>query len=249
MRRLALSLVVITGGVIAWVAVFPTAAAAGDSTADTLIGALSDKLIILAVTVAVLVEAALLYGLLRYRDSGDAKPPEYNPRLHLSWLLAVGLILFFVGFASLQTLGALDQQTSQPPPEDAVRVDVIAEQWVWNFDYRDDNVTSQGTLVVPANQTIYLRITSRDVIHSFHVPDLALKSDASPAQWNNVTFTPTNTGQYRLFCAEYCGQGHPTMLGTIRVVDSSEYDRWLTEQSGDSTVNQTDQSRLSPPRS
>lgn len=241
MRRIALSLVVLIGGVIVWIAVFPTAAAAGyDSTTESLIRTLSGKLIVLGVTIAVLVEAALLYGLVRYRNSGDAQPPEYNARLHLSWVVAVGLILFFVGFASLQTLGALEQQSSEPLPEDAVQVDVVAEQWVWNFEYAGDSVTSQGTLVIPVNRTIRLRVTSRDVIHSFHAPELGVKRDANPAQWNNVTFTPTNTGEYRLFCAEYCGQGHSAMRGTIRVVNSSEYDRWLKEQRNSSTANRVD---------
>lgn len=240
MRRTALSLVIVVGGVAAWITVLPTVAAAGyDSTAESLIRTLNTKLIFLGMTVALIVEAVLLYALVRYRNSGDAQPPEYNPRLHLTWVLAVGLILFFVGFASLQTLAGLHQQSSQPPPEDAVRVDVEAEQWVWKFEYPDDNVTSQGTLVIPANQTIHLRITSRDVIHSFHAPDLGVKQDANPAQWNNATFTPTNTGEYDLFCAEYCGQGHSAMLGTIRVVNSSEYDRWLEEQSDSSAANQT----------
>lgn len=242
MRRPALSLAVIAGGIIAWIAVLPTAAAAGNSTADSLISTLSGKLIILGVTIAVIVELALLYAVLRYRNSGNAQPPEYNARLQLTWVLAVGVVLCFVGFASLQTMTALDQQGPQPSPDDAVRVDVVAEQWVWNFEYPRDNVTTQGTLVIPANQTVRLRVTSRDVIHSFHAPDLGVKQDANPAQWNNITFTPTDTGKYNLFCAEYCGQGHSTMQGTIRVVNSSEYDRWLEGQSSDSTANQTNAS-------
>lgn len=234
-RRTAFSLTVIIGGVVAWISVLPTVAAAGDSTADTLIGALSSKLTVLAVTIAVIFEVALLYALLRYRNSGDAKSPEYNSRFHLTYVLAVGLILFFVGFASLQTLGALDLGTSQPPPEDAIRVDIVAEQWVWKFEYRGDNVTTQGTLVVPVNETIHMRLTSRDVIHSFFAPDLGIRRDANPARWNNITFTPTNTGQYRIKCAEYCGQGHSRMRGTIRVVNRSAYDNWLDEQRGNAT--------------
>lgn len=243
MRRRALSLVVIIGGAIAWISIQPTVAAAGyDSTVESLIRTLSNRLIFLGVAVALIVEVVLLYVIVRYRNSGDARPTEYNPRFLTSYVLAVGLILFFVGFASFQTLVALDEQESNPPPEDAVHVDVVAEQWAWTFEYPGTNVTSHGTLVIPANRTVHLRITSRDVIHSVHVPELGLKQDANPNRWNNVTFTPTNAGEYRLFCAEYCGQGHSTMLGTVRVVNSSEYDRWLEEQSGNSTAIRTDES-------
>lgn len=243
MRRRTLSLVVVTMGVIAWISVLPIVAATEySSTADELIGTLSNELIILAVVVALIFEIVLLYGIVRYRNSGEAQAPEYNPRFYVSYVLAVGLILFFVGFASFQTLVALDQQGSNSPPEDTVQVDVTAEQFAWTFEYPDEDVSTTGTLVIPENETIYLRITSRDVIHSFHVPELGLKQDANPGNWNTLTFTPTNTGEYRLFCAEFCGQGHSVMLGDIRVVDSSEFDDWLEEQRDDSTVNETDQS-------
>lgn len=246
MRRRTLSLVAYIGGVIALISIFPIVASATgyDSTTEALIRALSSKLVLLAVTIAVIFEVVLLYVIVRYRNSGDAQPPEYNSRLFVSYVLAVGLILFFVGFASFQTLAALDQQGSNPAPEDAVQVDVVAEQFVWTFEYADEDVASHGTLVIPENETIHLRLTSLDVIHSFHAPELGLKQDANPAQWNNLTFTPTNTGEYRLFCAEYCGVGHSTMLGSIRVVDDSEYDRWIEEQRGNSTANETDQSEL-----
>lgn len=238
MRRTVLPLVAVIGGTVAWIAILPTAAGTGyDSTAESLIRTLTDDLLFLGGAIAVIAEVALLYALVRYRNSGDARSPEFNPRFHVSYALAVGLILLFVAFASLQTLGALDQQGSQPPPEDAVRVDVVAEQWAWTFEYPEDNVTNQGTLVIPADRPVHLRLTSQDVIHSFHAPDLGVKQDANPAQWNNVTFTPTATGEYDLFCAEYCGQGHSAMLGTIRVVNESEYDRMLDASRGNSSAN------------
>lgn len=237
------SLVAVSGGVLALIPmVFTVTATEYDSTADELIGTLSSEVIVLAVAVTLIFEGALLYGIVRYRNSGNAQSPEYNPRLYVFYVLAVGLILFFVGFASFQTLVALDQQGSNPPSEDAVQVDVVAEQFVWRFEYPDENVTSQGTLVIPENETIHLRLISNDVIHSFHSPELGLKQDANPGQWNTLMFTPTNAGEYRLFCAEYCGQGHSAMLGNIRVVDGSEYDNWLDEQRNNSTANETGQS-------
>lgn len=246
MRRSALPLVAFVATAIGVLSLVPAGAAAGaDSSADALIGALSDQLIVLGVTVAVAVEGALLYVLVRYRNSGAAKPSELNPRFLATWVVAIGLILFFVGFASLQTLAALDQ--GQPGPADAegaaaentVRVDVVAEQWAWKFEYRDADVETRGTLVVPANETVHLRITSEDVIHSFHVPELSLKRDANPAQWNHLTFTATSTGEFRVYCAEYCGQGHSQMLATVRVDNRSEYEDWLDEQGGNGTANGT----------
>lgn len=231
----------------------PLAAATGyDSTTEALIRTLSNKLIVLAVTIALLFEVILLSLLVRYRNSGTAAPPEYNSRLFVPYVLAVGVVLLFVGVASVQTLVALEQQESNPAQEDAVQVDVVAEQFAWTFEYADDEVTSRGTLVIPANETIHLRLTSRDVIHSFHAPDLGLKQDANPGEWTSFTFTPTSTGEYRLFCAEFCGVGHSNMLGSIRVVDSSEYEDWLDEQRDDSTSNRSERSAFTssnPPES
>lgn len=236
MRRSVLTLGAIGGGIVALIILSPTAAAAGDSTAGTLIRTLSSKLIVLAVTIALIFEGALLYALFRYRNSGNASSPEYNPRLHLSYVVAVGVILFFVGFASLQTLAAMDQQGQNPASEDAIRVNVTAQQWVWTFEYPEENVTTRDTLVVPVNETVHLRLSSRDVIHSFFVPELGVKQDANPAQVNSVAFTPTSTGEYHLVCAEYCGQGHSRMRGTVRVVDGNEYDNWLDEQRSNETA-------------
>lgn len=237
MRARPRVLILIWFSVLLWLAAVPTQAAAQfDSTADALIGTLTEQLIVLAIAVAVIVEAALLFVIVRYRNRDEARPSGSNTRFLAAWVVAIGIILVFVGIASLQTMAALDGQGVDPPPDDAVQVDIVAEQWVWTFEYADLGVESRGTLVLPVNETAYLRITSRDVIHSFHVPELGVKQDANPAQWNSFTVTPTNADEYRAFCAEYCGVGHSRMLATVRVVDDAEFEAWVDEQSTNSTT-------------
>ncbi|MFB6084574.1 MAG: cytochrome c oxidase subunit II [Halorientalis sp.] len=90
-------------------------------------------------------------------------------------------------------------------------------------------VRSTGTLVMPKGQNIRLNITSRDWIHSFHVPALGLKQDALPGQSNYIVTRPTETGKYQLYCAEYCGVGHSGMLGTVEVRSQSAYESWLAQ--------------------
>lgn len=242
-RRTALASLAVGGGVVAGVAVLPVVAAAGDTTAETLIDTLADRLLVLGATIALIAEGALLYALLRFRGSGTAATPEFNSRFHVAYVLAVGLVLFFVGFSSLQTLAALNEQAGQPPPEDAVQVDVVAQQWAWTFEYPANNATSFGTLVIPVDQTVYLRLTSRDVVHAFYAPELGLKRDANPALWNALTFTPTETGEYELKCAEYCGQGHARMRGTVRVVNDTAYENWLEERGSTTGAVRADGSR------
>lgn len=229
MRWIARSLALSSVGFISMVVFSSTATAVAVSTTTTL----SDTLTVLAVTIALIFEGALLYALFRYRNSGNAKPPEYNFRLHFSYVIAVGVILIFVGVASIQMYGAMSQQVTEPPPEDAVHIDVTAEQWAWTFEYPNENVTTRGEVVIPENETVYFQLTSRDVIHSFFIPEFNVKQDASPTQTTTVTLTPTTIGEFRLICAEYCGQGHSRMRGTLRVVTSAKYESWLEEQRDD----------------
>lgn len=244
MRRAVLALVAVVGGGIAITVGWLSAGAGPNSTADALIGALTEDMIVLSVTIALVVEAALLYAVLRFRNSGNPSPSRDNYRFLTAWVVAIGLILLFLGLASLQTMVALDR--GEPDPDEAVRVDVVAQQFLWTFEYRDENVTSQSELVLPENETVYLRLTSEDVIHSLHVPELGLKRDANPARWNDVAFTPTETGEYHLYCAEFCGQAHSQMRGTVRVVDEEEFEGWLDEQRDGSTTNGSRETSASP---
>ncbi|WP_424019123.1 cytochrome c oxidase subunit II [Halorientalis pallida] len=91
----------------------------------------------------------------------------------------------------------------------------------------DATVKSTNTLVMPKDENVRLNITSRDWLHAFHVPDLGLKMDALPGQSNYIVTRPTSTGEYQLYCAEYCGVGHSGMLGTVEVRSQSNYDSWL----------------------
>lgn len=229
-----LPLIAIITTAIVIVAVHPAAAAPGyDSNLERLIKTLTNRLIFLAVAVGLLVEGALFYAIVRYRNSGEAKPTETNPRFHITYVVAVSLILLFVGLASMQTLAGMNQITSPKEagalPDDVVQVNILGQRWLWSLEYPEENVTTYETIVVPVNQTVHLNLTSDEVIHSFHVPSLGLKQDAFPGQQTEIVFTPTDTGTYRIYCAEYCGRGHYTMLGTIRVVNRSTYKQWLDQ--------------------
>lgn len=244
MARRPIRLALFAGVTVVALASAPVAAHGGaaDTTAEQLIRSLGSRLVFLAVTIAVLVEGAFVYAVLKYRNSGDAKSTGHNPRFHIAFVAAVSLVLLYVGFASFQTMGALNEATAtdEGPPADAVEVNVVGAQWLWTFEYPERNVTTRNTLVVPVNRTAYLNVTTRDVIHSFHVPSLGLKRDAIPGQYNELVFTPTETGEYQLYCAEYCGRGHSNMLGTVRVVNRTAYERWLDRHGGgDSTTNAT----------
>jgi cytochrome c oxidase subunit 2 len=90
---------------------------------------------------------------------------------------------------------------------------------------KDDVVVN--TMVVPVNREIELILRAHDVIHSFFVPAMRFKQDAVPGLAIHMHFTPTQTGDFEIACAELCGMGHYRMHGIVRVVSQDEFDKWL----------------------
>ncbi|RKD88066.1 cytochrome c oxidase subunit II [Halopiger aswanensis] len=225
----------------------PSVAVAASVT-EQVISRLNRQLLYLAVPIAVLVEAILAYTVWRFRDNDEPEPTKENRQLEITWTIATALVLLFVGTASFYVLAqptvstVLDdpQRNAEPgnAPEDAVEAHIVTEQWNYTFEYPEENVTTSESLVLPENRTAYLYITSEDVIHSVHVPELGLKQDALPGQYNLLRTEPTEKGEYRLYCAELCGRGHPEMLSTVQVVSEDEYERWL--ENPESALNESE---------
>ena len=79
-------------------------------------------------------------------------------------------------------------------------------------------------------------MSSTDVIHSFFVPGFRLKNDVIPNRYSTLWFEATETGEFDLFCTEYCGKGHSEMIGKVKVVTDDEYNQWLASNSGTSDL-------------
>ena len=93
---------------------------------------------------------------------------------------------------------------------------------------KDDVIT--GVMEVPVNREIEVILRSHDVIHSFFVPAMRFKQDAVPGLAIHMHFTPIQTGEFELACAELCGLGHYKMHGIVKVVSQEEFDKWLAER-------------------
>lgn len=207
----------------------PAAAQQYHTPTEQFIQQLNSKLLYIAVPITVLVEGILFYAVMKFRNNDDPSPTEENRRLEITWTVATALVLLFVGVASYGVMAQVTTPPSAEPQEDQVVVDVIAEKWVWNYEYPEENAAATNTMVIPVDQEIYLNVTSVDWLHAFHAPELGLKQDARPGKPIPLEFTPTEKGEYTLYCAEYCGAGHSKMLGTIKVVSQEEYQNWLAE--------------------
>lgn len=238
-RRGAVAVVVLLSVVLA---ATPTTVAASSVT-DQLIRRLNRQLLYMAVPIAVLVEIILIYTIWRFRGDDEPRPTRENRQLEITWTVATALVLLFVGTASFHALAHPSVSTingeSADVPDDAVEVDVTTEQWEYTFEYPDANVTTDEALVLPEDRLIHMNITSEDVIHSVHVPELGLKQDAVPGETNLLRTELTETGEYRLYCAELCGVGHSGMLSTVEVVSEKEYEAWLEDQRASETGNES----------
>lgn len=121
--------------------------------------------------------------------------------------------------------------------DDIVRVEVLGQQWAWNFRYAgkdgvfntEDDVVTLNDLRVPVNKKVIFQITAKDVIHSLYFPNARIKVDAMPGRISRLWYELTKTGVYDIACAEICGTYHYRMKSTLTVYTQAEYDTWMAE--------------------
>ncbi|WP_380678390.1 cytochrome c oxidase subunit II [Salinigranum sp. GCM10025319] len=220
--------------VVTAVALLSTPAAA-QSVNRSAIDDLNEQLLYVALPLVLFVEITLIYALYRFRNNDDPQPTTKDPALEITWTAATGVILLFVGLSAFFVLAnpyitpSVAGQTDAAN-ENTVEVEVVAYQWGWEFRYQGENVTTQSRLVLPRDRDVAISLVTRDVIHSFYVPKLGLKQDVIPGQTTRLRTRATETGEYRLYCAELCGVGHTRMHGTVSVVSQEEYEEWLDDQ-------------------
>lgn len=183
--------------------------------------------------VFVAVQGTLIVFLVKYRAQPGRKATytHGNSTLEIAWTIAPSLILVLLTLMSRSTW---DKIKNEVPPVD-VSVRVTAKQYNWDFTYpgpdgrfdTDDDVTIENELNVPVDKVVKLELLSRDVIHSFFLPNLRFKQDTMPGRQIDGWFKATKTGEYEIPCAELCGFGHSGMLGYLKVHSSQDYDAWV----------------------
>jgi cytochrome c oxidase subunit 2 len=185
-----------------------------------------------------LVEGILIYFLIRYRhrEGQRAMYTHGNRRVEIVWTVIPGFML--LGLAVYQ-YGAWTQiKIDRPNEAEAFVLSLSGEQFEWYASYpgpdgeletEDDIEAPVNVIHVPANQPVIIRLTARDVLHSFFVPVLRLKQDAIPGTTIPVWFEATIPGEYEIVCAELCGLGHYRMRAFLTVESETEFQTWLAE--------------------
>jgi cytochrome c oxidase subunit II len=196
-------------------------------------------IMVLAAPVFIAVEAALIWCVVRYRKR-DAEPAPQTVGGNRS--LAVFFALPAVIVAALFPFGEATLMKIQQEVTPQVKIKVEGFQWEWTFLYLTEGIFVSGKtasdqapqepaqMYLPVDEPVEIDLSSRDVIHSFFVPDLLFKRDAIPGRSTSFMFTPTVLGTFHAQCAEFCGLWHSRMTFDVHVVAPADYQAWILKE-------------------
>jgi cytochrome c oxidase subunit II len=193
----------------------------------------------IALPIFILVEGLILFAIYRYRRHSKSEMPEQvegNRPLEISWTVlsfVIVTVLFILTLRALQTDYKAKAENGSTAPFMTVQVDAYLFNWDYTYFLGEDEATglvTTHTLTIPAQRNVYLKIDSKDVQHSFWVPDLAGKVDAIPGRTNTMWLNVDKPGKYLGNCAEYCGALHYAMTIEVDVLAPAEFDAWMAGQ-------------------
>ncbi len=186
----------------------------------------------------------LVYSIWKFRvgddDDGDGPPTHGNTLLEIIWTAIPTVMLGVTGAWGAVVLVQNEEiATANGGP---MYVDVLAQQFAWEFTYPDLGVTT-GDLRVPVDRQIILRLRAKDVIHDFFVYETRIKGDAVPGIVNDrVRFTmkPEYAGRtFDVICAELCGAGHSVMRTQMFTLTKTDYDAWAVKAKAEAAAEGT----------
>jgi len=211
-----------------------------------------------ALGVGVLVWGLILFAAVAYRrrkdDVGLPEQLRYNVPIEILYTVVP---VFMVAVLFFYTARLETSQMSAGGKQD-LTVNVVGKQWNWDFNYIEAGVyetmpmvnltgkpgvaATLPALYLPVNQRVEFVLTSRDVIHSFWVPQFLRKLDVIPGKVNRFEVTPTEIGTFQGKCAELCGTFHPNMLFQVKVVSQAEFTAHVAELRAGGKVGMLDNS-------
>jgi cytochrome c oxidase subunit 2 len=182
--------------------------------------------------VYILVIAALVWAIFRRRTDADDSPATST---RLGWIVAsAGSLTALTLVVLTVTSVAAGRGLTSPSGPGAITIDVIGHQWWWEFQYRDVSanewVNSPNELHIPVGVPVAIKAMSRDVIHSFWVPNLHGKRDLIPGTVTHTWIQADKAGTYRGQCAEFCGHQHAHMAFQVIAEPMDDFLVWLQHQ-------------------
>jgi cytochrome c oxidase subunit II len=220
---------VVAGGIAAAVALaLPWLPKPASNEADR-VGPLFWFVIVICIVVFAAVAAVMVYSITHFRaapdDDSDGPPVHGHTGLEIVWTVIPTLLVTAIGIWSAIVLSRNDALGAN-----AMRVNVTAQQFAWSFSYPEAKGLTSGTLRLPMGRSIQLVLQSKDVIHSFWVPEFSQKEDTVPGIVTTLHFTPNRLGTFPVICTELCGLGHAVMRTSVIVMTPAAFDKWLAGQ-------------------
>lgn len=190
-----------------------------------------------------LVVAILVIFLIRYRAKTERKAyythGSSRKALLLTMLLALTVFLVIDVNLAIHDHFAWEKTWGRLPKGNPILIEVMPQQFAWNIRYSgadgkfktEDDITSVNQIHIPVNRPIIVALQSKDVVHSFFLPNFRIKQDAVPGMVTSLFFMATKPGTYDIACAEHCGLGHYRMRGILTVETEESFQKWMIEQS------------------
>ena len=210
----------------------------------SLIVGLNDFLTIIITGIVLLVTGLLLYVMWRFRASKNPEPANWshNTPLEIAWTAIPALILLVVAFPSFHLLYFMDR-TAEPD----LTLKVVGHQWYWSYEYPDHQIgfdavmlnddelkpgqprllSTDNHVVVPVGAKVKVLLTADDVLHSWAVPALGIKTDTIPGRLNETWFQVERPGLYYGQCSELCGVNHGFMPIVVEALEPADFQKWL----------------------
>jgi len=208
------------------------------------------------VAIGVVVFGVMIFSMLMHRKSIGAVPADFhdNTKIEIIWTVVPVLILLAMAVPATRTLSDMYDAGNAE-----IDIEVRGLQWKWQYTYLNDDPSKEvsfvsslltarneinnearkrehylldvdNELVIPVNTRVRFLVTSGDTLHSWFVPDFAIKRDAIPGFIHEAWTVVDTPGTYRGQCAELCGKDHGFMPVVVRVVERAEYDTWLEDK-------------------
>jgi cytochrome c oxidase subunit 2 len=208
-----------------WIPFVPESASTLSGKVDALYFYLSG----VTVFFTLLISGILIFFVIKYRRRTPYEIPRPIAGSHK--LETLWSVIPFIISMSMFAWGAQIYFAQYSAPRSADEIYVVGKQWMWKIQH----TTGQreiNELHVPVGRKIKLIMTSEDTIHDFFIPAFRIKADVLPGRYTTQWFEATKPGTYHLFCAEYCGMNHSGMIGSVIVMQPTEFDNWLSGNSG-----------------
>ena len=176
-----------------------------------------------------IVAAVSVFAVWKFRakpdDDSDGPPIHGHTGLEIAWTAVPALLVTAIAVVSAVVLAKDDAQGANP-----LRVEVTAQQFFWSYRYPGYGDKQSDILRLPVNRSVVLRMTAKDVIHSFWVPEFRQKQDVVPGLHPTLHITPNRVGTYPVICTELCGLGHALMRSRVVVMEPGAFEQWASKK-------------------